>query len=1374
MWLVLFLLAPVSSPSNAQEPLLRFSHIPPEESFATSYIIHTTQDQQGFMWFASIVGGIARYDGYEFKTYRYDPGDPDSLPSNEGHYVYPDPTGGIWMATIDGLAWLDPETDRLTIYQHQEDNEGSLIDSNVTIVFRDSHEVLWVGTISGLSRLDRGSSRFVNYELLPEDGESSGIMPPNWVWEIYEDSRGNLWFGTIGGGLLRYQRETDSFMRFPPDEDDPTKLFRGEVRTVFEDSAGTLWVGTDAELMIMVDRENGIFKHVPLPSPEPSVRGDGPAVNDIVEDHNGNLWLSVSAGGMVKLAGTDQFRTFGHDARDGTSLGPGRPWAYFVDQGGTLWVGTDVINWLVPTTLAFSLYPAPKTLVNVELSIKMDSEGIIWVPNSKGQGLLSFDRENDEWRDYQPFADEPGEDSNWVRGAGAYESPDGRLWVVAAGSLNLLDRATGTFTSVDLPAAPFSLFIAPDRLIWMALPFHGLASLNFENGELQYYQHDPEDETTVSHDFGSVVIEDQSGWIWYGNMGGLDRFERSSGKVKRFIHDRTKPTSISNSVIQSAFEDGSGRLWIGTAFGLNRYEPQEEAFVRYYNGDSPSQNVIYDIIQAGESYLWLATDAGIARFDIEHGTFENWTAVDGIPGGWIGQLELDSEGQLYGLIPGGIVKIDPARLEAPSFPPPIAMTDFRIENHSVTVSVPGKPTQLTRPINHAESLTLSHRDQMVSFGFSALDFRAPASNRFAYRLEGLQEDWIESDANQRIATFTNLPAGKYTLRIRGANKDGVWNEAGIGLPITVLPPPWRTWWAYLLYAGAALTLLYTFINWRTRSHRVRAAELEVAVQERTVQLQESEATVRKQSQDLQSLLSLKERLFSNISHEFRTPITLMLGPIQHAIDATGNPVVAGQLIMARRNGRRVLRLVDQLLELSRLSSEKALEKAPQPVAPVGISVVEAFRELTRKRGVSLSLVADESLWTEMPAEALERVLMNLLSNAVKYTDSEGSIKVKIEPEESGEFVLVRVSDTGTGIPTERQHEIFERFRRVDSHGERIPGSGIGLALVQELVEAYDGAVAVQSVPGQGSEFIVSIPRLEPPAGLRVTHNAPVSEALQLEIDSLEKPDIEESSESLDGNTDQPQVLVIEDNQDMRSYLSQLLSAEYRVANADSGEAGLQAAEEQVPDLVICDLMLPGVDGFEVVHELRANEKTSHIPIIMLTARSDHESRLEGLRERVDDYLIKPFNDEELILRVANLLAIRDILRARFGGALVAGEEPRDSLREPERRFLEKLQGVLETHYSNEEFSITSMASDMAMSERQLQRKLKAITDQTPALYLRLFRLRRSLKLLADGRRVSDVSYDVGFSSPAYFANCFRAQFGCTPREYQAEPSRGQV
>ena len=252
------------------------------------------------------------------------------------------------------------------------------------------------------------------------------------------------------------------------------------------------------------------------------------------------------------------------------------------------------------------------------------------------------------------------------------------------------------------------------------------------------------------------------------------------------------------------------------------------------------------------------------------------------------------------------------------------------------------------------------------------------------------------------------------------------------------------------------------------------------------------------------------------------------------------------------------------------------------------------------------------------------------------------------------------------------------------------------------------------------------------------------------------------------------LLVAEDNADMRSYLCQLLSAEYRVTGADSGEAGLQAAEEQIPDLVVCDLMLPGMDGFEVVHKLRGDEKTSHIPIIMLTARSDRESRLEGLRERVDDYLIKPFNDEELVLRIANLLAIRDILRARFGGALIAGEEARDLLREPERRFLEKLQGVLETHYAQEAFSISSMASEMAMSERQLQRKLRAVTDQTPALYLRLFRLHRSLKLLADGRRVSEVAYDVGFSSPAYFASCFRAQFGCTPREYQAEPSRGKV
>jgi DNA-binding response OmpR family regulator/anti-sigma regulatory factor (Ser/Thr protein kinase) len=451
-----------------------------------------------------------------------------------------------------------------------------------------------------------------------------------------------------------------------------------------------------------------------------------------------------------------------------------------------------------------------------------------------------------------------------------------------------------------------------------------------------------------------------------------------------------------------------------------------------------------------------------------------------------------------------------------------------------------------------------------------------------------------------------------------------------------------------------------------------------------------------------------------------------------------------------------------------------LAQSAQPVSPVAANVVEAFGTLAQQRGLSLTLVTDDSLWTCMPAEALERVLMNLLSNAVKFTGDGGVIRLEIEAGEGDSQLRMRVSDTGMGIPTDRLTSVFERFQRVDVHAEGIPGSGIGLALVHELVTAYDGSIEVDSGHGTGTVFTVLLPRFHPSAGLRVQHEAPRSEALQLEVDALEQPAADADSGLGDDHDERPSVLVIEDNRDMRDYLAQLLGGEFQVLPAATGEAGLELADREIPDLVICDLTLPGRDGFDVVRTLRGNTATSHIPIIMLTARSDHESRLRGLREQVDDFLVKPFNDEELLLRVGNLLAIRDILRARFGGAMMTGGVVSVALKGPEGGFLDKLTGVLETHHANEGFSIVAMAADMAMSERQLQRKLKAITDQSPALYLRLFRLRRSLLLLAEGRRISDVSDAVGFSSPAYFASCFRAQFNCTPSEYQVEPSRIQA
>lgn len=1366
LFLLTILLSGFIAPLMAQQKLLQFQHIDPSEIFASSYILSVDQDEQGFLWFASLYGGFSRYDGYEFKTYRHNPDDENSLPTNEVHSVYADPTGGVWAGTADGLVWLDTKTDRLTLYQHDPDNPRSLSHSDISPILRDKHGDLWVGTKKGLNRQVQGDEVFVSYPLQFENLDPEIRTPPEWVWCLFEDSSGTLWAGTLGGGLVHYDRANDKFTRMLSDPENPSSLPHNVVRSVTEDKNGNLWVGTSDGLARMLDTNSGEFEVI-----RPSVifpERSSNRVATVLEDRHGNLWASLNDSVIVRPSGSDVFELFEYDPANPNSLGHGRIWSMLEDRSGVLWITSDTISRLVPTAHAFSIIPKDIPSGAGE-NLLLDSRNRLWV--GLADGLHGFDLDTNEWTHNQPFPDVEGSTENWVRGAAAYEDLQGTIWVVTNGHLSRFTPESGQFETAELIPAANCMIKGSGGLLWLCLPFTGLASYDFETGQKEIFANEESDLTSVSHDFGYVLHEDQKNRLWYGTHNGLNLFDRNTKTATRFQQDPSNSNSLSNNSIRSIYEDKKGGLWVGTQFGLNRFDSESYQFTRFYNGEGADDNVINTIASFGDGFLWLATQKGLVQFNPDNGQFTNYSFSDGLPANFIGYLQADEHNILYALSFDGILKIDTLLLDPVSQPPPVVLTDFRRFNQSVGVGTEQAPTLLSADINSMGNLELSYEDAVVSVSFSALDYRDSSRNQYQYRLEGLTDKWIDTKPSNRIATFTDLSPGQYNLQVRASNKDGIWNEAGTSLGITVLPPPWQSWWAYTLYAVAFLMLVSFFVQWRIRLLRIRSHELQNAVDDQTQRLIKSEETVRHQADSLQELLDLKERLFTNISHEFRTPLTLMLGPIDNAMKEAEQPEVAAQLDMAQRNGKRVLRLVDQLLELSRLSSEEPVAMSPQPLQPIVEVVTEAFRPYAREKGITLSVMTDKNLWVNCSADAIERMLMNLVSNSLKFTPKGGRVNVVLREfedgnEANGGEVELTVFDTGKGIPHDMQQEVFERFKRADEFGEAVPGSGIGLALVKELSDAHNGKVTLKSEPGKGTVVTVLLPRHLVKTGVQLKSDLVSSEALQLEIDTLEQPKPLIKDDSTGKDSDKPQLLVIEDNRDMQAYLYQMLTGVYDVELAGDGESGLAFALEHVPDIIVCDVMLPKKDGYQVSRELKTDDRTSHIPIIMLTARSDEDSKLEGLREHVDDFLTKPFNEEELRIRITNLLAIRDILKARYSGQLHAGDDPRSGLKEPERLFMERLELTLETNHTDLEFTISQMASGMSMSVRQLQRKLKALTDQQPGHFLRLYRLDKSLALLQMGKRIGDVSYSVGFGSPAHFASCFRAQYGCTPTEYQ--------
>ncbi len=699
--------------------------------------------------------------------------------------------------------------------------------------------------------------------------------------------------------------------------------------------------------------------------------------------------------------------------------------------------------------------------------------------------------------------------------------------------------------------------------------------------------------------------------------------------------------------------------------------------------------------------------------------------------------------------------------------PEVVFTDFLLLNESVPLSGPGQETPLLKPINETTNITLTHKDYLFEFEFAALNYINPMATRYAYMLEGVDENWIETDANKRFATYTMVPPGDHAFHVKASDADGGWSDQMSSIQLTILPPWWQTWWAYSLFALAFLFALFTYIRLRTLSITRRAQLLERTVEERTAQIREHEKHIQHQAEDLEELLHLKEKLITNISHEFRTPLTLILGPAKRMLQKTANKEDLPQLQLIKRNSQRLLRLVDQLLGLARLGAEEPMVRSPQSLTTLVKAITESFQVLAEEKGLQLTLEQSDELWVSCAPDVLDKILLNLLSNAIKYTPAGGRITVGTKV--NGDMTELSVSDTGVGISEQDQQTVFERFQRADDHGEAVPGAGIGLALVKELVEACDGQIQLESKPGKRTTFTASLPLCEmAPDKNEAGRTAVSQEAVELEVESITKIDtvpIPAADHVADGK---PLILIVEDNPDMQNYLVELLSDTYCCDVAGDGQQALDKAFESIPDLLLCDVMLPKLDGFQVTHALREDERTSHIPIIMLTAREDRDSRIEGLQEKVDDYLTKPFDDEELKLRIANLLGIREILKNRYSHRFFDEPRPDQALNVKENGFMEKLESVLTERHSDPEFDLLQMAFVMHMSTRQLQRKLKAITGHNPAEFLRSFRLRRARELLRKGSQVGLTADAVGFSSPAYFASCFKAQFAQTPSDYQQQ------
>lgn len=1293
--------------------------------YQSIYAVQQTRD--GYIWLGTL-GGLVRFDGIRFRVFNKD--NTPGLKDNTIRSLYEDQQGTLWIGTSQGgLSYLKRgEFKSYTLQEYP-------MLKDISSIFQDRSGVLWFGTMdNGLTCLKDG--KFCTYTV--KDGLTS-----NRVRAFYEDETGVLWIAT-SVGLTTRAPLSGRFTAFMGKNGRFDKYIISMCRT----KNGDFWLGCLDGLYCSKDGKiNQYGSKENLPNPK---------IKCLCEDRDQNLWVGTEGGGLLRI-NRGKIETF--SITDG--LACGYVFSIHEDRDGNIWIGTlqGGLHRLQETNLA--IYTTRNGLSSdVITSLFEDQSGDLWIGTQGGgvnrlhAGKLSLE--------FTLKREHPTDKITSI-----LKNRIGQFWVGTESSLTLFkDGNIKNIKSNDeifkeyiidlLEDEKDSILILTNKNLKKFYKERTAAILNYKQG--------------LNHQYQCCTI-DHEGVFWIGTYeGGVIRLKGNE------IISFTIQKGLAHNVVDCLYEDRDGVLYIGTRGGLSCRIGNKFVNLTTQNGLIDS-SVRY-IIEDNNNHLWIATRLGICCLDKKEltdflkGKIDNvhpliFDDSDGIKSPWSEKGIKTRDGKLWFATDKGLVMIDPANIKKNVIPPPVVIEKLNVDGEEVNVA--------------RGPVVIPPGKKRLEFDYTALSFIKPQKIKFKLKLLGYDDNWIDV-GDARTTTYTRLAPGKYTFRVIACNADGVWNEQGASLDFYMQPYWYQTKWALLSFALLFVSGVFLFVKWRSRQLVKEKERLEQVVDDRTREIKDKNLQLEEQSGKLQEMDRIKSRFFANISHEFRTPLTLIMGPLQQWLSARPEKEQQEEMEMMLRNSQRLLTLINQLLDLSRLDSGKMpLAAAPQDIVPFLKGLMAAFASLAQKNDLQLVFGAEvESLVVFFDSEKLEKIFSNLLSNACKFTPAGGRIGLMVKSP-GRDTVEIAVRDTGIGMDEEQLAHIFDRFYQVEGTGSRrFEGTGIGLSLVKELVELHRGTITVRSRVGEGSEFTVSL-RLGPGHLLAGEIVEPVTgeitgskEALEpVEAEGVEADPVEEVEEKKPG--EKPIVLVVEDNADMRRFIKAPLKADYRVVEAADGREGIAMAREMVPDLIISDVMMPEVDGFELCAALKKDIKTSHIPIVLLTARASETSVIEGFKTGADDYITKPFNRKILATRIKNLIDLRRALQEKIQRELHL--QPTEiAVSSIDQVFMGELKDVLDKNLSDPEFTVEVLAKKLYLSQSTLYRKVLALTGEAPIEFIRSYRLKRAAQLLkADFGNVTEVAFEVGFSSTAYFTKCFKEKFHRLPSAFQAaERGSGHV
>ena len=1329
------------------------------DGLSQGMVFDIIQDAEGFLWIAT-KNGLNRYDGYNFKVFTNDPYNTNTLSGNTILKLFEDSKGRIWIGTENtGLNIYDKKTGKFHRILHQPNDPGSLSGNAIrSIVEMPDGRILVSVYDAGFNIIslkddffEKNSAPHITRLTLPSNAQ---------VYAIGKDEKANIWMGGMDRSVYIFNPLNNSFTTVPGAEFINNGYFAEDKSVII-----------NSQYFIYVEgRLTPLFDQKKMPGGNLLFR----PTQKLWENYHRELQFYQASWRI-----------------------PGKP-----------------IDW----SLQLALEPRPV------YPFIIDRSGILW-SGSVGYGLRKYNIAGSRFQTRAP------------RKSIRFIVP------VNNSDLFLSDYAYGWFklTGDSLQLNAFSFISQVTQIDNFIVLKNGDYWMKSDN--MGYFRYRPTTKTLtpypqLNYYMGEgekqPMIEDSKGYIWMPGLGGMiTRIHLPTGAIDSFsINPGGGNTLLPKATSTTSFEDRQGNFWVGTTEGFVKinFDQQQKPAIKWYQNDISNRNSLnynhvscfLEDLTEPEKYIWICTKGGgLNRLNKQTNDFYHITSKDGLPDNVVYGILTDNAGNIWGstnrgifclikeknqpidqwrirnftranglqddeyntsaylklsngnLAFGGVNGINifnPSEVLAAGFTPQVYITSIMVNNDPI---VPGDKTGILKTnIETTKSITLNYLQDILTLEFASLDYTAPFQNKYRYRLEGADEDWIES-GTRRSATYLHLPPGKYTFRVQGSNSQGIWSSHVAALEIRVLPPWWRTWIAYCCYAILLALGIRAYFKFSINRARLRS---QLSFEQR-------------EAKRIKELDSLKTQLYTNITHEFRTPLTVILGMARQVVNNPAEHLKNGT-DMIIRNGESLLKLVNEMLDLSKLETGKmSLQTETGNVIHFIRYIVESFNSLAESQHKQLHFLSTlDSLVIAYDPEKLRQIIANLLSNAIKFTPEKGNIYLSIHEEKiPGDplalTLLIKVKDTGIGIPESQQQHIFERFYQLDnSHTRKADGTGIGLSLTRELVKLMDGDIEVKSPPtgaSRGTEFIVSLPvrrqfdaehGIHPTPDILPTNGTPNTLAPLLE---------EQVSHTVSVN--KPLILLVEDNADVVAYTASCLP-DYRLAVGKDGQEGFDIAKELIPDLIITDVMMPHVDGFEMCRRLRKDEHTSHIPIVMLTARADIESRIEGLGQGADAYLEKPFHKEELLIRIKKLLELRSLLqqhyskRAGIAAPSLTGEissnngleAPIPPVNPAADEFLQRLSGIIEMHIDDEQFSVEQLCRKIFMSHSQLHRKLDALTGYSPNKFIRMIRLKRAIELLKDqSRSISSIALECGYTDPGYFARVFKQEYGVTAQEWRS-------